>query len=579
MAKLLALLSLSRLACVVDAQEALYYVDVASPLCTSGTAGMSQVRVDVPTDMAQRSNVYVPVFFRAGGYPMTMSYQLDDSRGQSIVPRSTIALAPQRGRLLSGIGIGPITPDGHHRVAKANESTPDEGLCEDVFLAYGASPVDLPDMWSDAREAFRGICEQEGAVDCAADETTLFKGTPEGEDAFKPSSGFCEGLARYAARSSGGAASFARRLKGGGGSYTGSGGTKAVGGWESASRSSMGPYGYTSSRMSTTYPGGYAQTSYGYSARGASFPRAGTTAVVVAVAAGGLTGYGAMRWSQRVGSQSECSGSTCGWDLRGEELVRDDIMTHGFKPSEMTYPLILSIWDVRIGDFNMSKVCSEGEANMSAYHDMDLFFSIAPVDALEEDEDDWGVLGLLPGLLFLGCLCYCCFWRPSMKRYKRMKHMRKMREDGESVINATETIGGGSCFKLEGEDMRQGELALNIDANGIITGRSTSGNVSGKVIRQEPHMLALVWTLQDADCSFEADAILMRSTGSVPTLTLQGEWFSCSASACCPQLHTKRGTLFFVGDAPGTNPVTGSPVVVGQVVMGQPIGVTSLCDE
>jgi len=568
------------------AQEALYYVDVARSICEGRDV---ELRIQIPSDKAKRSSIYAPAFYRTAASAVAFTYEFSDSAGHVIVPNTSISLQEHHGRMLSAIDAseqaGLEVRDGVAK-APASEPTDDEGLCEDFFLSNGRSPVELPDTWNDAREAFRGICEQEGvAPDCAADELTLFDGWPGEGHAFQPSPAFCDGLVVYLARWGGDAAVMARRLKGGAGGHASVGGGRSHGGgWSSASHTGAFSYGYSAGHMRTIYPGGYALTGYGYSGYGAFYPRYGTSGVVVAAATmGALTGYGAARWSHRVGSQSSCHGTSsgCGWDLLGEALVRDDVMTHRFKPSEMTYPLTLVIRNVSGAGFDASVMCAfpAGNASNASAPGVDLFFSLVPVAPSDEGAGIWGVVAFTPILIVMGCLGYCCCFRPPAKTYKKMKRLRRSRETAEPIGNATRCIGGGSHFILKGANQPAGkaqhtfeeEFSLNIDASGRIAGRTSTGNLLGKVISMAPNELRLAWTFPEDIDWIEVEAVLRRH-GDM--LVLRGEWYAARASGLGPDVSTRFGLLELRGVAPAADESECLPLV-----MGKPIGAATCCAE
>jgi len=562
-ALLAALLAPTLLGGTARAQEALYYIDAARSICSSEEIS---VTVEIPASSASKSIIHVPVFFRTASGAVAVTYELKDRANQAIVPLTSIVLSEQTGRRVqasetSSLEIGPT------------ESAAEDGLCEGVFLADGRSPVELPDTWSDARDAFHGICEQGGlASACDAEETAIFAGHPAGEQAFQPSTDFCMDLARYYVSVSGDSALvMARRLKSGGGSYSSSSsGSKAVGGWDSASRTSMSPYGYTESRMGSVYPRGYSSTSYGYSGRGGMSPRLTATTVAV-VGVGTFTGFGAWRWSQRgTGSQSsgECNeGSRCGWDLNGEELIRDDIMTHGFIPSEMSYPLQLTVKQLQITGLNASAMCDPNAwSNASEVAGVDVFFSVAAVEELDEDLDP--LLGFIALPFFLiGLVCFCWVCNPQAKKYRRIKKWRSMREQADacevtgwwpSALN----LAGTRCTGGSNGGTVTSRIDINIQTGGRISGFMDGFAISGCVTAASPSILMISWTRVDHPM-FESICRLQPDSGR---MLFTGSWVEATQpNGCLPMCSARSGTLDLSCDMRASVPS------VANVVIGSPV--------
>lgn len=513
-----------------DALEALYYVDSAQLVCNTKPFIFS---VDVPTESSAKSQVHVPVFFRTFRDEVKLMWSLVDANGTIIVPATETTL------------------QGHSR-----RLAEEEWLFEDFFLADGRSPVELPDSWEEARGAFRSIGEQGGSPGCEASESRLFSGRPSGREAFEPSGDFCSVLARYHAEFGG--YSFSRRLKGGGGTYWSRTGSVAIGGWESTSRTSMSPYGYSRWRADLVYPRGYAKTGYGYTARGAMAPwrTRSTLAIVAGAGAGAYTGYAAWRWSRHVGAgPGECrrADSDCGWDHSGE-LIRDDIMTNGVIPSELRYPLNLSVTYMSSAGFVKSEMCLGDSLLWNSSSSGDLFFTLAEVDELEEDERK----NNFSFLFILGCICpaaiwylYCqgpAEWSRIMRRWKRERKGAAGLPGATTYLRTDHLVFVGRCH-----GSTDATYDLRFADDGAVSGTSQktiddrTRTIAGKVTDWENPFASLRW-IETEPASSLVFEVRARICISDKRPFLHGKWFAGRVEdpRCCECLETCMGEMFCV---------------------------------
>jgi len=556
-------LAAAGLAWAAGAQEALYFIDAARVICDKTPL---TIDIDIPSSSAARAKIHVPSFFRTFYEGASVRWGLSDAAGNAIVPAGTQTNLQPHGRRLDD----------------------QAGLCEEFFLSDGRSPAELPDTWEEAHDAFLNICgDNSDSEGCDAAGEQLFLRRPSGSEVFEPAGDFCADLARYHEDHLGGIG-MGRRLKGGTGTYSSSGGSPAVGGWQSSTRSGMSDYGYTTARMGSAYPGGYATTAYGYSGRGARAPWRTATTVAVVGGVGVFSGYSMWRWSHygAGGRPSDCSSSEsdCGWKPDGREFVRDDIMTFGALLSQMAYPLKLRIEELSSPALKLEFLCRAPENVSTAPGGGDLFFSLVEVDELEEDEGDDGEFGGLAALfLVVACCCgwSCCF-RQKARQYFAYRKLRKQREEAGQVSGAP-TYLGASHLTFAATSTRQ-EVSndmvyeLSITEDGVLSGccRHSGGqtrDVIGKVAGWDGDAFLLLWHEGHPvpDRTFE-----FRGTFSVSSRLLTGSWLSAREKACHPQGTMMWGDLRAVsspgGSAEGVPSPQGSiglPVVVGRPVEGE----------
>jgi len=558
-------LAAAGLAWAAGAQEALYFIDAARVICDKTPL---TIDIDIPSSSAARAKIHVPSFFRTFYEGASVRWGLSDAAGNAIVPAGTQTNLQPHARRLDD----------------------QAGLCEEFFLSDGRSPAELPDTWEEAHDAFLNICgDNSDSEGCDAAGEQLFLRRPSGSEVFEPAGDFCADLARYHEDHLGGIG-MGRRLKGGTGTYSSSGGSPAVGGWQSSTRSGMSDYGYTTARMGSAYPGGYATTAYGYSGRGARAPWRTATTVAVVGGVGVFSGYSMWRWSHHgAGARpNDCSssGSDCGWKADGREFIRDDIMTFGALLSEMAYPLKLKIEALSSSAFKLDVLCraaGEWENVSTVPSGGDLFFSLVEVDELEEEEDA-GAFGSFAVVFVVACCCgwQCCFRRKA-RQYFSYRNWRKQRGEAAQV-SGTPSYLGASRFTFSGTSMHQNGsndvvYELSITEDGEVSGycQPAAGqrrDVIGKVAAVDGDAALLLWHEghPGPDRTFEG-----RGTFSVSSRLLTGSWLSAREKSCHPQSTMMWGDLRAVGSpsgsaegvsSPHAQDSNGLPVVVGRPVEG-----------
>jgi hypothetical protein len=163
---------------------------------------------------------------------------------------------------------------------------------------------------------------------------------------------------------------------------TGVGGTR----FDNPSNPGAGSYGYTSpTKLNNNFPGGYSQTSYGYSGANAHTGGSSSSKIMMAAAAGGavglgagyvmgggLNGYSMSRWNPHgwgwrnrncyhdswSGSCSDCYRSYSRCEQRIDRNAgRDDLMTTGFIPYGYTPPIQFMIEDIAGADYQKGTIC------------------------------------------------------------------------------------------------------------------------------------------------------------------------------------------------------------------------------
>lgn len=431
------------------------------------------VTLNPDVDFQNSSETWVPVFLRTTPNATMITWGIIDDLRNDVVPRTETQLTQHmERRLAEWVGmvqeprvwdsqranrtmtkpqVEALQPDTERMVLEKAASGvvfDSAGItdCEQFFLLDGRRPVDLPDTWGEARQAFGIICEDGGSSleTCRTQEAEFFKAFGHGNEEFVASPDFCMRLLAHASTIYSAAALKPRRLKasGGGGGFrstsSGSAGASGYTGTRSYQTSAATSYGYTSGSMGSTFPRGYTSTSYGYSGR---FGRAAI------VGGAGLWFFGGARYGSY---NSGAYGRTGGCDDEKKKcqvpdsdidgLYRDDFMEFGIVPNQEKWPLVLTVSSISGYEYEL---CPPPGWNGETPFDPNasLLFGFAKAEAMEWVEDD--NIGVIVGpivvcLLCCCCVCVCC-WMLRKKRAKSKDSGREHQEGG--CEDSTRTYG------------------------------------------------------------------------------------------------------------------------------------------
>lgn len=293
----------------------------------------------------------------------------------------------------------------------------------------GREPVDLPDTWAEARAVFRVMCEDAAAdsaaiARCQDSERLAFDGYPADSHGLAADAALCSRLLRFSYQWVAGAEFTGlglpplfppRRLKSG----------------STGSRS----YGYSSSRLSRSYPQGHRTTSYGYHGR------AQRTHYYVFWSP---NRFGHGRSSHDGGCSSGSSAdSGCDWELAPEEeMFRDDITEAMINPEvHGQEPYTVTIYSVSSLGLSQSRICPPGSGDWEAPGQQDLFVTLVPLE--EVSEPPWLTLTVL--------VLFCCFWGPvvfcCIARYRRGQRRRVPAPQAGDVSYVQEVKVAPLCFQ------------------------------------------------------------------------------------------------------------------------------------
>lgn len=508
----------SEMHCAEKAQQqdwALTLIDVPTLQCTSAAERGSLWPYTMPepqqgTRMAGTKRLHVLSFFRTSPNPVVVGFEMYDVNGNTVVAYTEVELVD-----LSG---SPKAVNNSRRVS-TNDFVGSN--CEDFFLSDGRTPVELPDTWAEAREAFRGMCEVEtgDSAKCDAVKEDAFSGYPDTEVSMESDGALCTSLFEHGAtflpELLSGVAPL-RRLKGGTGSYSSAGGGGAVGGRTFSS--GAGSYGATSARMGTNYPRGYTSTGYGYAGRGGMTPSRGyspaTRGIVVGAVVFGGMGYGGYRWGR---GRTRCYGDRCNSTASDEctvdkpcdfalsadeDFTRDDLLEHtAFDAGVHPGPYDLYIRKVDGEQFRASRICPpanwtgiDGDMGFTLPEFQDIFVAITKVDEMifQEESTEDSPIALFVILVFLipGVVLYCCY-RQHQKTNVAVQRRQKREEGLYLLRNRAAAMGTGAMMQKDLLDLTgwvwagsEGQKSVRYTL-GMLNDGTFSGSCCGADVQSE----------------------------------------------------------------------------------------------
>lgn len=605
--------------CCAGSKE-LSAVDVNAVVCPGG-GGQAEVEV-VLDGGSSLSEPHVLTLWRTSPEPVTVTFQLHaitstGSLGQPVIDRTTVTLQKVGSRRLDSKP-GPPWP----RLPDTPVSGPSAGaqICQEFFLLDGRAPVELPDSWAEARQAFRDMCDVElgSREDCAKHEEDIFDGYPRSdaavEDPVADDAALCQRLLHFSRRMvvpEGGAAGGGdaenvssivwappRRMKG-----STSSGSPAVAGHTSSSRvaGTTGTYGYSTTRIASSYPRGYTATSYGYAGYGAPQARAHAAGFYY-VRFWYFPSFGHSRGYTRCADSAEtcspedggCRGDQCTWHIT-EDFARDDLMNTGFTPSdyEDATKYKLTIYTVKGTHYAQSRICppsnwdpSAGSTSWTPPDKQDLFVSLTQMEHVTEDEDLGGFIAAaiaMSLIILCFCVCCCCFLNKnkgqSQEWSQEFMEMQAHREAAEGDNFAGHILAVLELSTWENQDIdieyvpavHKWEVAPDGTLTGVVYRGAQTFVVVGVV--RSPEACGMVWWKESAQdgSGVEVEAVgSIRRDGDVYRVT-GTSMFSVDGKPPGPKSLVQLQTACVQA-----NPVVEGTIVQGTVVQGTVYGAPSL---
>lgn len=469
---------------------ALTLVDVPSLVCNSSEDTI-QIQLDEPIET---DAPYFLSFFRTSPAAVNLTFSLRSADGQIVAPKHSVLLEDVSGHKKANLtAVAHSLNPGERRMS---ESDVLGSNCEDFFLYDGRSPIDLPDTWFEAREAFRDMCEaeSESVARCRDIEEAAFNGYPEGHESLESDGLLCTRLFDHSAVFFPGILQNpyrVRRLKSFGAvGYKSAKGRPSAGTYQNTGNPNAGLYGYSTVSLARRYPTGATRSGYGYVGRGGLAPyhrRAGVVTVAV------IVGYSSFRWSR---GSTRCFGNRCNGTIGGacsaqdpcefplgddEDLTRDDILdSTGFRPDQHPGPYTLEIHRV-IGDhFNPDRICptdtwqGEHDPSWSLPDQQDLFVAISRAESMVEEKSANVaviiIISIIVGIPVVICCCMCLLpGRPQPSTVdEEDEHSRRegvkvgdrvqgMRSDGKYYDATIVEILEGEEYRLTWDDGEKAE--------------------------------------------------------------------------------------------------------------------------
>jgi len=487
--------------------------------------------------------------------------------------------------------------------ASSSSSSSEQRNCDEFFLLDGRDPVELPDTWSEARDSFLQLCESESsdAPDaCLRSELEAFAGYPErSEEPFLADEKLCnrlmyhapgidkEALALFLNSGVLPRGAVPRRTKG----STSSGGAATSS--HTSKNAGAGTYTYSTARMTTMYPAGYATTGYGFSGYTSRMPSRVIGTYFIVGWWGPRMFWGSRRYTHcHDGSGQACdsssavkceTGEDCDWKaISGDNLIRDDLMQTGFKPINHKGPFTLTISKIDGAGFNTSRICppsgwtptGASSGSWTPPAGQDLFAALSNAEGFVEEEEinHWVWVGPLLAVFF--CCCLGCIIlknkKPNGKNdiFKEVQeHRTKMQGDNsDGVIPKEFVLTGANC-----------QYTLQVASDGSITGESTwhanSFTVEGVVLYFPTHNCGTIfWCETQGALSREVQASIQRNesgfslSGQVYT-ALNGVWDEMTQQISLLSSANPVEEFASMDNAPPRPPST----VVNAVVIGVPL--------
>lgn len=361
-----------------------HMVDVPSLICGTGTDATEIKLWNLDMNAEQTHTPHVIAFFRSSERPVSISYTVVDSSNVSIeLASGTETLVPLSARRL---------------VANAS------AIKRRVRASGGRSSGGGSS--SSGRSSSGGSSSGRSGSSSGSSSSSSSSGRRSYTSAGVLNSARRRGIPDYyqngdtSRRRLGGEAAYRRRgfqQEGSRRRMTGYDGER----WGNSRSPLSGNYGLTSSaRAARIFPNDHSSTGYGYAGAGA-FAALGVAQVAFSASALGLVAAAPQesRWGTLQGLGSTCSFGSyfegdCGectssvWDdhkcsvsfAPAEDMNLDMIMTAGFIPTDITWPLLVRITRVDGDDYASSRLCASGDGS-----DRDLFVTLAEVEELEDD--------------------------------------------------------------------------------------------------------------------------------------------------------------------------------------------------
>jgi len=566
-----------------------------------------QTTINITLPPGPEDTPFVITFYRTTSNKTSINFEVKSRLGMPTIPRKTVTLVDLKAtkpsqdyenmrRRLSEVSIElPAAALSQHQLQHQGDhqqhqqetqggNTEEGRICEDFFLSDGRDPVAMPDTWEEARAAFKGICESEGASpqQCLTDEAALFEGGPRDHTPWVATKTLCDQLSAYAVSKLKMTMVSARRLKGGG--TTGNGG-QAANSYSNARNPGLGSYGYGMSRMKGAYPMGVAKTGYGYAGR--SRLMTGFLAFgFLGLGFGSMGAYSRHRYRQQT-SDTECAdgGADCTEEggkfklASGQEVYRDDLMEDtGFSFGEVSGGISVTIYSITSEAFNSSVICPPANWKSIGWEPSrseDLFISVTSMESIEHD--DWTGL-IVAAVIFLSmiiCSVGACILCNKKARHARtMDGMMKRRNGcgsnnppgglprkvvmpGQRYVLVHDNLG--CCYIFGGSARDQSNSVtydLDISPEGQITGRCNEGGYSSTISGKMRWLggQAEVHWVQSGTVSGEVEGFIMPGPNDTQVLRADIVGFMTMGdrrSICRGSVHCQTG---------------GTGVVIGQVI-------------
>jgi len=394
-----------------------YLVDAPSVVCTTA-APPAPGRVDVTVPLegirlaSLQNSPHVFTFYRTTKSSTSVTFQVVDSKGESVVPKTTVELR-DLSRRLGAVGQQAVkaAPEASPRQMRGGHAGGFGGHSRGSFSGGRTRPSSLgsPRRRTSVASARRRITGASSGHTRSSALSARRRGAPVSTNL--PSHGV------------------------GGSHYQNTYGQS---------------YGFTRPQtMNQYYPGGYAQTGYGYTGANSYRPNSGSN-VMMAALGGAALGVGASymysRWnsyencqfgSSWSGSCRDCyareahSSASCQLGPPKVSAHRDDLMSTGFWPDDWTSPLIVTFWAIEGQDFAKNLICAPQQvANASSslssrsLRIADLFFTLTQVDELGSTEEAGGAgaIGATIPLILVACCCICACAATMMNSKQTKEH-------------------------------------------------------------------------------------------------------------------------------------------------------------